>query len=97
MLSAVNGCGFSLAKRCLHLTCTSLLPRCLQVHKLEAALSWHLQQGALQDASVLQLLVMLAAKDGNVAVLSLLLPLFEKMGWLVSFKRHTQQHPWSSN
>jgi hypothetical protein len=54
------------------------------VHKLEAALNWHLQQGALQDGSVLQLLVMLAAADGNVAVLSLLLPLFEKMGWLVS-------------
>lgn len=57
---------------------------CPQVHKLEAALNWHLQQGALQDGSVLQLLVMLAAADGNVAVLSLLLPLFEKMGWLVS-------------
>jgi hypothetical protein len=60
------------------------------VHKLEAALTWHLQQGALQDASVLQLLVMLAAKDGNVAVLSLLLPLFEKMGWLVSEKGQKQ-------
>lgn len=61
-----------------------LLHACPQVHKLEAALSWHLQQGALQDGCVLQLLVMLAAADGNVVVLSLLLPLFEKMGLLVS-------------
>lgn len=55
-----------------------------QIHKLETAISWHLAQGALQDASVLQLLVNTAAADGNVAVLSMLLPLFERMGWLVS-------------
>jgi len=39
---------------------------------------------------VLQLLVVQAAADGNAAMLSLLLPLFEKMGWLVSaFLLHT--------
>lgn len=54
------------------------------MHKLEATLNWHLQNGALQDASVLQLLVMQAAADGNAAIMSLLLPMFEKMGWLVS-------------
>jgi hypothetical protein len=56
----------------------------LQLHKLEAALNWHLQHGALQDASVLQLLVVQAATDGNATMLGLLLPLFEKRGWLVS-------------
>lgn len=62
----------------------------MQLHKLETALNWHLQHGTLQDASVLQLLVVQAAADGNAAMLSLLLPLFEKMGWLVSaFPRHT--------
>lgn len=56
----------------------------LQLYKLEAVLKWHLEHGALQDASVLQVLVVQAATDGNAAVLSLLLPLFDKMGWLVS-------------
>jgi hypothetical protein len=56
----------------------------VQMRKLEAVLSWHLQQGALQDASVLQLLLMQAAADGNAATLGLLLPLFEQHGWLVS-------------
>lgn len=56
----------------------------MQVHKLEVALNWHLTQGALQDASVLQLLANTAAADGNVIVLGLVLPLFERMGWLVS-------------
>jgi hypothetical protein len=54
------------------------------LHKLEAALNWHLQYGALQDASVLQLLMVQAAADGNALIMSLLLPLFEKQGWLVS-------------
>lgn len=57
---------------------------CRQLHKLEAALHWHLQYGALQDASVLQLLMVQAAADGNAVIMSLLLPLFEKQGWLVS-------------
>ncbi len=61
----------------------------VQNHKLEATLNWHLHNGALQDASVLQLLVMQAAADGNAAIMSLLLPMFEKMGWLVSHK-HAQ-------
>lgn len=56
----------------------------MQIHKLEATLNWHLQHGALQDASVLQLLVMQAAADGNAAIMAMLLPMFEKMGWLVS-------------
>lgn len=64
--------------------CCSWL-HCHQVHKLETVLNWHLQHGALQDASVLQLLVVQAAADGNTVVLNLLLPLFEKMGWLVSY------------
>lgn len=57
---------------------------CVQLHKLEAALNWHLQYGALQDASVLQLLMVQAAADGNAVIMSLLLPMFEKQGWLVS-------------
>lgn len=63
------------------------MPLCLpllQLHKLESTLNWHLQHGALQDASVLQLLVVQAASDGNAAMLSLMLPLFDRMGWLVS-------------
>lgn len=48
------------------------------------AVNWHLTHGALQDASVLQMLVTTAATDGNVVVLSMLLPLFDRMGWLVS-------------
>ena len=52
--------------------------------KLEVVLKWHLQQGALQDASVLQVLAVQAAADGNAAVLGLLLPMFGAKGWLVS-------------
>jgi hypothetical protein len=67
---------------CLPAHCACLL--LLQLHKLETALNWHLQYGALQDASVLQLLVVQAAADGNAAIMGLLLPLFDKQGWLVS-------------
>jgi hypothetical protein len=49
-------------------------------------LLWHLQHGVLRDASILQSLVLLAAQDGNIVVLSLLMPLFKQRGWLVSVR-----------
>lgn len=67
----------------LCLTVYQLPVLCLQLRKLEAVLNWHLEHGALQDASVLQLLTMQAAADGNAATLALLLPMFEKHKWLV--------------
>lgn len=76
-----------LGDSCALICCLPAFWVCLllvQLHKLEAALNWHLQYGALQDASVLQLLVVQAAADGNAAIMSLLLPLFDKRGWLVS-------------
>lgn len=69
----------------------------LQIHKLEATLNWHLQNGALQDASVLQLLVMQAAADGNAAIMGMLLPMFEKMGWLVSGVQAWMSHRGNSH
>ena len=55
---------------------------------------WHLQHGVLRDASILQSLMLLAAQDGNAAVLNLLMPLFNQHGWLVSvFKRFVRSIP----
>lgn len=71
---------------CAETLCTghSAVRTLLQLQKLEGALNWHLQHGALQDASVLQLLMVQAAADGNAAIMGLLLPMFEKRNWLVS-------------
>lgn len=55
-----------------------------QVQRLQTALDWHLAHGMLQGPAILQNLLKLAAEDGNATVMTLLLPLFARQGWLVS-------------
>jgi hypothetical protein len=87
MTYSSNAQGNAAASQGITLSCRLQQPcgvGMLQLHKLESVLIWHLQHGVLQDADVLQQLVMLAATDGNVAVLGMLIPIFERTGWLVS-------------